>query len=301
MVFYVAKRVVLSLPILFIVTVIVFVSVRLLPGDPVDALYSAEASVSEVARAALRHELGLDQPLPVQYVRWLSRILSGDLGMSIRMRQPVLALIVRRAGATLPLVAWSTLLALAIAIPIGTLAAQRRGSPFDYAAVALALLGLSIPGFALGTFFALVFGVWLRLVPTAGSITLPIVTLGITTAGILVRNVRSSMLDELGRDYVRTARGKGLSAGVVLRRHILPNALPVTVSVLAVQIGYLLGGTVVIEQVFAWPGLGLLLFDAVGARDYAVVQGVVLFIAAAYVFINLTADIIRAALDPRIR
>lgn len=301
MLVYTFRRLLAVVPVLLLASLVVFAAMRLLPGDPVDALYPADASVSPAAKAALRAELGLNEPLPVQYGRWLVRAVRGDLGTSARVRRPVVELLRTRGLATLQLVVLSTLCGVAFALPLGIVAALHRGRLADRGATVIALVGLSVPGFALGTALALVFGVWLQWVPTAGVLTLPVVTQAFGTAGILVRAVRSGVLDQRGRDYVRTARGKGLAPHVVQWRHLLPNALPVTVSVLATTVGYQLGGAVVVEQVFAWPGLGQLLFESVTGRDYAAVQGIALTAAVTYVCVNLAADLVRAALDPRIR
>jgi len=295
------ERLLVCIPVLLIISIVVFAAMRMLPGDPVDALYPADASVSPEAKAELRRELGLDQPLPVQYLRWLQKTAGGDLGTSIRSRQPVTSMLWLRWKATAQLVLWSTLLALAIALPAGTIAAFRRGSVIDTGVSMLALTGLSIPNFALGTLLALCFGVWLHWTPTAGSLVLPVMTLGIGTAGILVRSVRSSMLDQLGGDYVRTARGKGLGPAAVQIVHILPNAAPTMVTILATVIGYQLGGAFIIEQIFAWPGLGQLLFQSISGRDYATVQGIALLSTVTYLIVNLVADLGRAMLDPRLR
>lgn len=298
---FIANRVLASIPVLLVASVIVFGAMRLLPGDPIDALYPADAAVSPEARAELRQELGLDQQLPAQYLHWLGRILQGDLGTSVRAQRPVTALIVEPARATGELALIGTVLGLLVALPLGTLAATRRGRLLDFGATGLALTGISVPAFALGTFLALVFGVWLGWVPTVGNLVLPAVTVAIGTAGFLVRAVRSDVLDQLSRDYVRTARGKGLPASMVYGAHVLPNALPVTVSVLATTLGYQLGGVVVVEQVFDWPGLGTLMFQSITGRDYAVVQAIALIAVLAFVVVNLTADVVRAALDPRLR
>ncbi|MBV8715498.1 MAG: ABC transporter permease [Chloroflexi bacterium] len=301
MISHVVRRLLGSIPVLLVASLVVFAAMRLLPGDPVDALYPANASVSPEARAALRAELGLDEPVPLQYTRWLMHTLSGDLGTSLRQRRPVLQLIAQRAPLTGMLVLLSTVLAVAIAVPLGTLAAIGRESLIDHAASALALGGLSVPGFALGTLLALVFGVWLRIVPTVGHPALPVVTQALAAAGILVRNVRSGVLDELKQEYVRTARSKGLHELRSLVIHIAPNALPVTVSVLATVVSFELGGSVVIEEVFGWPGLGSLLFDSVAGRDFAVVQAVALLAVMSCTLVNLAADISRGVLDPRTR
>jgi ABC-type dipeptide/oligopeptide/nickel transport system permease component len=298
---YVFKRLVACIPVLLVVSIIVFLAMRLLPGDPIDALYPAEASVSEETRALLRESLGLNSPLPIQYGRWLLRLTSGDLGTSIRLRRPIAPLLLERARATATLVLGSTTLALLLAIPLGILAALNRGNVTDRAVTITALLGLSIPEFALGTFLALLFGVWLNWFPTIGDLVLPVLTQGLVMTGLLVRNIRATVIDQLSQDYVRTARGKGLRSTYVQLRHVLPNALPIILSLLAAVVGYALGGAIVVEQIFAWPGLGLLLFEAISLRDYPVVQSVVLFTALSYVVVNLIVDILRATLDIRLR
>jgi ABC-type dipeptide/oligopeptide/nickel transport system permease component len=298
---FIVRRCLAAIPVLLLASLLVFCAMRLLPGDPVDALYPANASVSPAARSALRVELGLDQPLPVQYLRWLLHTASGDLGTSLRQRRPVVQLIAQRAPLTGVIVLASTILAVVVAVPLGFVAAARRGTLIDHAASGVAISGLSVPGFALGTLLALVFGVWLHLVPTVGRAELPIVTQAVAAAGILVRNIRGGVLEELGKDYIRTARGKGLDSWTSLARHALPNSLPVGISVLATIVGYELGGSVVIEEVFGWPGLGSLLFDSVAGRDFAVVQGVALVAVATYTLVNVAADLGRAMLDPRVR
>lgn len=301
MIVYALRRLLVAIPILVLASMIVFAAMRLLPGDPVDALYPADASVSPGAKVALRAALGLDEPLPVQYLLWLMHAVRGDLGTSVRVSRPVAELLRTRGLATLQLVALSTLLGVALALPLGILAALHQGRVADHGATALALIGLSVPGFALGTGLALVFGVWLHWVPTAGNLVLPVATQALGTAGILVRPVRAGMLDQLRREYVRTARSKGIANRAVLWQHVLPNALPVTVSVLATIVGYQLGGAIVVEQVFAWPGLGQLLFESVTGRDYAVVQGIALTAVVAFALVNLAADLTRVSLDPRLR
>lgn len=303
MIRYAFLRVAYWFPVLLLSSAIVFALMRLLPGDPINLLYppEAQALLSEEDRQRLRSQLGLDRPLPVQYVAWGATLLRGDLGISLRYRRPVLELVRDRAPRTAALVVGSTALAVLIALPVGFLAATRRGSVFDWGASALALLSLSVPAFALGTLLVLVFAVRLRLVPSIDHLLLPTVTLGLTSAGILVRYVRSGVLEELPKAYVQQARAKGLGPTRVQRRHVLPNAIPDALTVLAAVIGYLLGGAVVVEQVFGWPGLGLLMFESITGRDYAVVQALALLSALVFSGVNLAADLARAALDPRVR
>jgi ABC-type dipeptide/oligopeptide/nickel transport system permease component len=298
---YILRRLLACIPVLLVVSVIVFLVMRLLPGDPIDALYPAEASVSEETRALLRESLGFNSPLPVQYIRWLGRIVTGDFGTSIRLRRPIAPLLLERARATAMLVLGSATLALALSIPLGIVAALHRGKATDRAVTVAALFGLSIPEFALGTFLALLLGVWLRWVPTIGDLTLPVLTQALVMTGMLVRSIRSGIIDQLSQDYVRTAHGKGLRPAYVQLRHVFPNALPITLSLLAAVVGYALGGAIIVEQIFAWPGLGLLLFESISTRDYPVVQAVVLFTASTYVVVNLVADMLRATIDIRLR
>jgi ABC-type dipeptide/oligopeptide/nickel transport system permease component len=260
-----------------------------------------QSSLSVEARAKIRQDLGLDQPLPVQYIRWLGRMVHGDLGTSVRRDRPVLEMIGERLPNTFLLVAFGTAIALLVALPLGFLGALHQGTLFDRMVTASSLVGLSIPDFALGTTLALVFGVWLRLLPTAGHPLLPAIVLGTMTTGLLTRTVRSSVLDELARDYVRTAAGKGLRPGAVRWWHITPNALPVTVGVLGALVGIQLGGSIVVEQVFGWPGLGLLFFDAITGRDYPVMQGIAILTALLVLTVRSVADVIQLRLNPRVR
>lgn len=310
---YILNRAMALFPILLLMSVIVFVLIRLVPGDPLDVMYGGEG-LDEVTRAALRQELGMDDFIVVQYGKWLWRALLGDLGRSYRAQMPVLQLIAQRLPATLFLSAAALIISLLIALPMGVIAAIKRNTWADFAALIFAIFGISLPHFWAGIMLALIFAVYLRWLPSIGYVSpvadfvkslqhlaLPAVTLGWSLAGTTTRLTRSSMLEELSKDYVRTARGKGLAERAVLLAHALRNALIPTVTMVGLQLGFLLGGAVVVETVFAWPGIGLLVVDSILARDYPVVQGVVLTIAVLVVLVNLTVDVIYTVLDPRIR
>ncbi len=310
---YLARRTLTLLPILLLMSIIVFALIRMVPGDPIDVMYGSEG-MDEVRRAALSRELGLDQPIVVQYGRWLLRAVQGDLGNSYRAGMPVLQLIGQRLPATLLLSFAALFLSLLIALPLGLLAAVKRNSGADMAAMVFAILGISLPNFWSGILLVLVFAIWLGWLPSIGYISpledfvkslrhlvLPAITLGWSLSGTTTRLARSSLLEELGKDYVRTARGKGLAERAVLLTHALRNALIPTVTMVGLQLGFLIGGTVVVETVFAWPGVGLLVVDSIFARDYPVVQGIVLVIAVVVVLVNLLVDVIYTLLDPRIR
>ena len=301
------------LPILLLMSIIVFALLRMVPGDPIDVMYGSEG-MDVARRATLTRDLGLDQPVFIQYGKWLWRAARGDLGNSYRAGMPVLQLIGQRLPATLLLSFSALFLSLLIALPLGLLAAVKRNSGADIGAMVFAILGISLPNFWSGILFVLVFAVWLGWLPSIGYVSpfqdfvkalrhliLPAVTLGWSLAGATTRLARSSLLEELGKDYVRTARGKGLAERTVLLTHALRNALIPTVTMIGLQLGFLIGGTVVVETVFAWPGVGLLVVDSIFAHDYPVVQGVVLVIAVLVVLINLLVDVIYTVLDPRIR
>lgn len=310
---YLARRALALLPILLLMSVIVFVLIRMVPGDPIDVMYGSEG-MDEVRRAALSRELGLDQPIVIQYAKWLWRALRGDLGRSYRAQMPVLQLIAQRLPATLLLSAAALLFSLIIAIPLGVIAGVKRNTWADFGAMGFAITGISLPNFWSGIMLVLIFAVSLKWLPSIGYVPLsqdplrslrhlilPAITLGLALAGTTTRLTRSSLLEELGKDYVRTARGKGLHERTVLMGHALRNALIPTVTMIGLQLGFLIGGAVVVETVFAWAGIGLLVVDSIFARDYPVVQGVVLVIAVLVVVINLAVDVIYTILDPRIR
>ena len=313
MIEFLARRVLVLIPVLFFMSVIVFGVLRLIPGDPVDVMMGAD-QVDAQTRQALRHELGLDLSLPHQYLRWVGRVVRGDLGRSVRNRESVVALIADKLPKTLLLTAASSLVALVVALPLGILAAVRRNTGADYAAMVFALLGVSVPNFFLGILLVLAFAVGLGWLPSQGYasvvmqpvqalqyLLLPALTLGLAMAGVVTRMVRSSVLEAIGQDYVRTARAKGLSERGVVWKHALKNALIPTVTVVGLQFGTLLGGAVVVEQVFSWPGIGWLVVQSIFARDYPVVQGVTLVVGVLFVVINTTVDVMYSVLDPRVR
>ena len=293
-------------------SVIVFSFLHLTPGDPVEAMLGTE--VDQATKAGLRQALGLDRPLFVQYAVWIGRAARGDLGSSIRTHERVSAILGEKLPVTLELTVAASLVGLIIALPAGVLAAVRRNSAIDLGAMGIALAGVSIPSFSLGVMLILLFALHWRWLPSIGYVSffhdpagalrhlaLPAVTLGLGLAGALTRMVRSGVLEELGQDYVRTAKAKGLSFPSVINRHVLRNALLPALTVLGVQVSVLLGGAVITEQIFAWPGVGQLAVQAVQSRDYPVLQGTILVIAALATVVQLGVDIAYALMDPRIR
>lgn len=311
MIGYVLKRLLVALPTLLLVAAAVFVLMRLVPGDPAQ-LQLGDAATPE-AVADLRAAWGLDQPLPVQFALWLGRAAAGDLGRSITNGEAVAPLILDRFAVTAAIVLLAVALAVLIAVPLGTLAAWRQDSAGDVLAVALATVLLSIPSFWLGLILLLVFGVTLGWLPVVGYvpfsedahaalayIILPVATLALVETGVLLRMARASTVEVLRLDYIAHARAKGVPEGRVLARHAFPNAFAPTLTLVGLVLGNLLGGIAVIETVFTLPGLGRLLVDAIFARDYPVVQGVMLFVAAIYVAVNLVVDLLYPVFDPRV-
>ena len=312
---YLAQRLLGAIPTLVGVSVLTFLFIRLIPGDAIAARLGTSTVLTPEQLASLRAYFGLDQPLLVQYWTWLTSLLHGDAGYSIRTGRPVLVEITERLPATLELAAAATLIAVAIGIPLGMLSAVRPRSRLDAAARIGGLIGLSLPSFWLGTLIIVVFSLYLRWLPNTGGyvdfardplanlklLLFPAITLGLGLAAATMRMTRSAMLDVLTADYVRTARAKGLRQGLVLRRHVLKNGLIVVVTLLGVQVGQLLGGAVVVEEIFSVPGIGRMLLAAIVQRDYAVVQGGVLAIAIMFVTVNLAVDLLYGYLDPRIR
>ncbi|MER3455721.1 MAG: peptide ABC transporter permease [candidate division GAL15 bacterium] len=301
---YAAKRVLLAFPVLLGVSGVVFVAIRLIPGDPAQIM-AGQAATEEVVRQ-IRQSLGLDQPVPVQYLYFLRNVLRGDLGRSLFNGVPVVEELGQRFPRTVRLAVASMAVASLIGIPAGILAATRRLTWVDTLVMLVALVGVSMPVFWLGLNFILVFSVRLQWLPAFGygtwrHLVLPSVTLGAASAAVVARMTRSAMLEVLGQDYIRTARAKGLAERVVVHRHALRNALIPVVTILGLQLGTLLSGAVLTETVFAWPGIGRLLVEAVLARDYPVIQGTTLLIATTFVALNLTVDLLYALLDPRIR
>jgi len=296
---------------LLLISLVTFVVVQVVPGDPAQLILGTEAPLE--ALADLRVQLGLDRPLVVQYLSWLGGVLRGDLGVSLRHGRPVAILIAERLPVTLSLATLSLALAVLLAVPLGVLAAVRQRSALDYGVLVFAQAGLALPSFWIGILLILLFALSWRLLPSGGyvpwgesplealrSLAMPVLALGVPVAGVLARLVRASMLEELARDHIRTARAKGLTEAQVIVRHALRNALIPTVTLLGLQLGFLLGGSIVVEQVFALPGLGRLVLFAINNRDLPLIQGLVLFIAALVVVINFLVDLAYTWLDPRI-
>ncbi|MCO6411151.1 MAG: ABC transporter permease [Thiogranum sp.] len=301
---YLVSRLMLAVWVMFGVSSVVFFLIHWVPGDPVEVMLGE--SVSGADREALRHALGLDRPLLQQWGAFLYGVVRFDLGMSLHQREPVLSLLDERFVATAELAALAFVIAVLIAIPLGVVAAARKGTRWDTAAMGFSLLGLSIPNFWLGPLLVMLFSLGLGWFPVSGrsgfaSLVLPAITLGTSLAAILSRMVRSSLLEVLDEDYIRTARAKGLGGYRVLLGHGLRNAWLPILTLLGMQLGALLGGAVVTEAVFNWPGLGSLLVESIQRRDYPVVQGCVLVISLSYVVINLCTDLAYAWADPRIR
>jgi peptide/nickel transport system permease protein len=309
---YVLRRVAAFVATLWFLSALVFVVIRILPGDPATLILGMESSPETVAR--LRHAMGLDRPLAVQYVDWLARAARGDLGTSIQYDVPVGRLIVSRLPVTFPLAFMAATLMILVALPLGVYAATHHRRPGDYLAMSVSQLGIAVPAFWSGLLLILFFSVrlgWFRsggfdgwgagVVAGVKALLLPAVALGAFQAAVLVRATRSAVLEVLGEDYVRTARAKGVPEGRVVRRHALRTALIPIVTVMGLQLGQLVAGAIVLESVFALPGLGRLALGAIGARDLPVVQGVTLFVAAAIVFVNFVVDLLYVVLDPRIR
>jgi peptide/nickel transport system permease protein len=306
------RRLVATVPVLVLVTLGVFLLLHLVPGDPVEVMLGE--SQDESAKLALRQELGLDQPLYVQYATWAGRLLHGDLGRSVRSGAPVTEDVGRRIRPSLELAIFAMLISLVIAVPVGILSATHRDSAVDGFGTTFALFGICMPNFLLALLLIFIFGVRLRWLPVASfvdpfddpingvrSLTLPAITLGLALAAVIARTLRSSLLDTLNEDYIRTARAKGLREGAIVRGHALRNALIPVITVIGLQFGTLIGGAVITEYVFGLPGVGRLVVDAVFARDYPLVQGVVLLIAFGFILSNLVVDITYGWLDPRIR
>ncbi len=305
-------RLALTLPVVWLVVSLVFLLIHLVPGDPILQMLGDGATPADIG--ALRHQYGLDLPLWSQYLRYWDGVLHGDLGSSIRLHDTVVHLIAARYPYTLALALAALALSLVLALPAGILAAVRRGRWVDQALSVVSLFGLSVPGIALGPLLILAFSIALGWLPVSGAnaggargsidwhyLVLPSVAMGASLAAILTRMVRTAMLEELGQDYVRTARAKGLSETAVVWRHALPNALVPIVTVVGLQFGALLAGAIVTEKIFSWPGLGRLVVDAISNRDYALVQGCLLSIGLTYVLVNLFTDVVYRWVNPRMR
>jgi peptide/nickel transport system permease protein len=309
---YFATRLLVAIPSLLIATMIVFTLPRLIPGDVVQLMLEEKAYAKDIEE--LREKLGLNRPIYVQYFEWVGRVLQGDLGESLWTRRPVAEEIGRRLPITLELALFASLVAVAISIPIGVISATRQDTLRDYLARSAAILGLSMPGFWLATLVIVLPAIWWGWRPVSGfvefardpighvtQLLLPAVILGIASAAALMRLTRGMLLEVLRQDYVRTAWAKGLRERVIVLKHSLRNAVIPVVTVLGIQIAQIIGGTVIIEQIFGIPGMSRFLFDAINQRDYPVIQGVNLIVVSFVVLMNLTVDALYAVLDPRIR
>ena len=311
---FLARRLLLALLALFGVVVLVFVLVRLIPGDVVTNLVGLDARPTPEQLANLRRLFGLDQPIHVQFGIWFGALITGDLGQSLRTGRPIADDLMLRLPVTLELAVLALAVALLIAIPLGVIAATKRGQFADYAASLFALIGLAAPNFWLAILFILFFSLQLRLLPSGGYVllsenplenlrhmVLPSVALGLSLAAATTRITRSSLLEVLSLDYVRTARAKGLSERIVIYRPALKNALIPVATVIGLQVGTLLGGAIIIEEIFGLPGIGRFALEGINLRDYPVVQGAVLVVAGAFVLVNVLVDVLYALIDPRVR
>ncbi|GAC1457114.1 MAG: ABC transporter permease [Candidatus Limnocylindrales bacterium] len=308
---YILRRLLLMVPVALLVVVIVFALIRLSPGDPV-LVYAGEEK-DPAALDALRHEYGLDQPMPVQFASWLGHALQGDLGRSLRTRQPVTEAILERVPATLTLGVTALALSISIALVVGTVSALKRNSPLDLLATGFTIAGVSLPNFFLGLVLILLFALVFRLLPPGGYVALasdpadglrhlilPAITLATASTAVNLRQVRSSLIDVFGEDYIRTARAKGLPRAAIVARHALKNALIPVVTIFGLQIGAILEGAIITESVFSWPGVGRLAVDSIAGRDYPVVQAIVLLSALSFMASTLIVDVLYAWIDPRI-
>ncbi|HMM27143.1 MAG TPA: ABC transporter permease [Aggregatilineaceae bacterium] len=312
---YLMQRAIAFVPTVLGVTLLVFFAIRAIPGDAITAMLGTEAGMLTAnQRAALEEYFGLDKPAYVQYFNWLGNLLQGDLGYSVRHGQPVLDVILARFPVTLELAVLAVLIALAIGLTFGMIAAIFHNSVIDLFGQLFALIGLAAPNFLIGTLIIYVLSVYFGILPNAGNyvdltedpvknfeqIIFPAITLGFAFSASVMRMTRSAMLEVLGQDYIRTARSKGLRERAIISRHALRNALIPIVTLVGVEAGYLLGGTVIVEEIFTLPGIGRLAYNAISQRDYALIQGVTLFIALNFVVINLVVDFVYTLLDPRI-
>lgn len=312
---FILQRLVALVPTLFGISIIVFLVMRLIPGDTISAMIGTQYKLTELQAASLRAYFGLDKSLPEQYWIWITNALQGNFGFSVRSGKPVLGEILNRFPLTLELAAGAVIVGLLIGLPIGILSAIRRDSAIDIFGRLFSLIGLALPNFWLGTLIILVLSVYLGILPNSGNYTdflqnpianleqilFPAITLGFAFSASVMRATRSSLLEELYQDYARTARGKGLREQSVIVGHCLKNALIPVITLVGIEMGYLLGGAIVVEEVYALPGLGRLLLNGISQRDYAVVQGTIIFIAFNFVVINLLADLAYAFVNPRIR
>jgi len=301
---YVGARLASACVVIFGVLILVFSLIHLVPGDPVEVMLGEHARPAD--RSALRASLGLDLPVTAQFGRYLQGLAKLDLGVSLHSRRPITEILAQRVPSTAILALTALLVAVSIALPLGIVAAMRKDTPVDAGAVSFAMVGAAIPNFVLGPLLVLVFALWLGWLPVSGqtsgpALVLPALTLGTSLAAVLSRMVRSTLLETLGQDFVRTARAKGLTEWQVVVRHALGNAMLPIATLMGLQLGALLAGAVITEQVFEWPGVGLLMVESIQRRDYPVVQASVLLISLTYVVVNTLTDFVYAWLDPRIR
>ncbi len=308
---FVLRRLLTVAPTVLVVATVTFIALQVIPGDIAQIMLGTDARPEDVVR--LRREFGLDRPVVVRYLEWIANLVRGDLGTSISYREPVARLIAQRLPVTISVAFAAMVVALAVALPLGIVAARRAWSPVDLAVLAGSQLGLAVPTFWLGILLLLGLAAALPIFPLQGYVALtrdplqwlrhlalPALALGVERAAALSRLVRASVLDELNRDYVRTARSKGLTGGTIMRRHVLRNSLIPVLTVAGLQLGFLLGGTIVLEQVFGLPGLGRLMLQGIYSRDLVVVQGAVITIAITFALLNLIVDLLYAVVDPRI-
>jgi len=309
---YILKRIFSLIPVLFIVSLVIFLLIHITPGDPAAIILGVDAS--EEQKMELRHQLGLDLPLHKQYIDWVVSAVQGDFGTSYFLREPVTASIASHLRPTLSLAIFAQIITIIIAIPLGIAAARRRGSIADQSIMGVSLLGMSVPSFLLGLLLILLFGVKLGWLPTSGYqeietgfwnhlkyLIMPAISLGTIQAALVSRMTRTSMLEVLGSDYIKTARAKGVKNRVLVYKHALRNAFLPILTVIGQTFGVLVAGAVVTEAIFNIPGIGQLIVNSVERRDYAVIQGVVLFVTLSYVFINLIIDLLYGFIDPRVR
>jgi peptide/nickel transport system permease protein len=314
MTLYIVRRLALLIPVLVGVSLVVFTLVRLIPGDATLLAIGVDQRITPEQRELVRKAYGLDQPPPVQYARWMEHVLQGNLGTSLRTRRSVNEELRLRLPVTIELAVLAAVLGTIPAMGAGVIAAVRRNSALDYAATVGTLIGVSVPNFLLATLLVLVFSLWLRWLPPIGyvelakdplgnlrTMILPALSLSLPLAAVLMRNTRSAVLEVLGQEHVRVARAKGLTEGRVLGRHVIRNASLPILTVVGIQVASLLGGTVIIETIFALPGIGRYTYEAIANRDYPVVQGVTIVVATLFVLVSLAVDILYAVLDPRLR
>jgi ABC-type dipeptide/oligopeptide/nickel transport system permease component len=303
---YVLRRLLLAIPVLFGVSVAVFLMMHIIPGDPALAMLRGQPSVSEEDIERVRHQMGLDDPIPVQYAKYISRAVRGDLGASIYSKRPVTDMILEQAPSTIQLALAAMVVAVVVGLTLGTLAALKRNTWIDSGSMLVALFGVSMPSFWLGLLLIYVFGLRLGWFPITGEggwrrLVLPAVALGMDFSAVSARLVRGNLLEVLRQDYVLTARAKGLRERTVVVRHALRNAMIPVLTIVGLQLGVLLGGAVVVETVFARQGIGRLAITAILSKDFPLVQGIVLVAAVVYVLLNLLVDLAYAFFDPRIR